>query len=537
MSVRNHRVLAPLLALLAACGVADESFEMSSDELAVDRVPLPTLHTTLRAGDPYSPILDEPPLTVGGAEPCLESPEVVTTAGTTTVEASIVTTQRELLERLDLGVSGVPVNLGRLVGGSGTARLAVETKLSEGSVSLMFQAKGTFESALVGVGAEPRRFDPARIPRCGWGYVRKAYHRLAAVVIVQIQSHRGADQVRIGCGAAETGCTPASLSAGPVAAKVALERTLRSGSYDVSVRSVADVIPGLAPMPLGNMVALSSTPETADVVIEKLGRALDWLGGAQATIAQRVDALSSATESAARAPTAKVDFVYWPGLSSELRDRLARSYDDVVGTRTDYARTLARAAAWEVFSDARAEGRGHLYNVPTAPLPTVEALDARARELLDPDGLLTARRRELESSLDRCDDAVRNESGDAAAAALVTRVQRACERAPVPSWDASYDAVYGLRRLAPRSSVVRSYDEWRDDMCPAGQRIPHREEAALLGPFSHATARDQNRGVWVRRENLLANPLYVKAGKVERVGLFQAPEHVTLCFAGDSLFE
>lgn len=529
-------LVALLLSCIGCASIAGEPSESSADELAVERVPLPTLHTDLRAGAPYSPIVDDTPLAITGATPCLTSPRIVTSPGTTMVDASIVTTRRELMNRLDLGIEGVPINVARLAGATGTARLAIDTKLSEGTVNLMFQAKGTFETTLAELGAEPPAFDPARIDRCGWGYVKKAYHRLSAVVLVTIESHDHTNQVRVGCGANETGCTPTSIAAGPVAARAALERTLRSGSYDIAVRSVADVIPGLEPTPLGNMVALSSTPETADAVLAKLGSALDWLGRAQVAIGNRMTALAG--DPMLGAPATRVDFAYWPGLSSELRERLARAYDDVVTLRGGYDRVLGRAAAWETFETARAEGYGHFYNVPSAPVGTVDDLAARGRDLLAPEGLLATRRRELEASLDRCEDAVRNDGRLTSTAELVARVQRECAPPQAASWESDYDRTYGLGRLAPRSSTVRTYDEWRDDMCPPGQRLARIEEANLLGPFSHATADEQNRGVWLRRENLLSSPVFVKRAKVDRVGLFQAPEHVALCFADRaSLFE
>ncbi len=534
---RRSLLLLALLSMLGCASTAEEDSASSVDELSVERVALPTLHATLRAGDPYSPILDEPPLSITGAEPCLVSPRVVTTAGTTSVEASIVNTRRDLLKRLDLGIEGVPINIGRLANATGTARLALDTKMSEGTLTLMFQAKGNFESAVAELGAAPRPFDPAHIERCGWGYVKKAYHRLSAVVAVTIESRDRTSQIRIGCGANEANCTPTSVSAGPVAAKAALERTLRSGSYDIAVQSVADVIPGLEPTPLGGMVMLSSTPETADAVLEKLGKALDWLGRAQVSIASHVTALARDPASLGRAPTAKVDFAYWPGLPSTLKERLATAYDDVVTLRNDYESVLARAATWEVFEEARAQGSGHLYNVPSAPLGTVEELGARGRELLGPGGLLVTRRRELESSLDRCEGAVRNEDGATAAADVVSQIERGCAPPAAADWEAGYDQTYGLRRLAPRSMKVRSYDEWGDDMCPDGQRLPRIEEASLLGPFSHATAADGDHGIWLRREHALRSPIYVKRAKTERVGLFQAPSHVTLCFGSGSLFE
>ena len=372
-------LLSSLGASLGCASTAEEDSASSLDELSVERVALPTLHATLRAGDPYSPILDEAPLSITGSEPCLVSPRIVTTAGSTSVEASIVNTRRDLLKRLDLGIEGVPINLGRLAGATGTARLALDTKMSEGTLTLMFQAKGSFESSVAELGAAPRPFDPAQIERCGWGYVKKAYHRLSAVVTVTIESRDRTSQVRIGCGAGEANCTPTSVAAGPVAAKAALERTLRSGSYDIAVQSVADVIPGLEPTPLGAMVSLSSTPETADAVLEKLGRALDWLGRAQVSIGNHVTALAGDPASLGRVPTAKVDFVYWPGISSTLKDRLASSYDDVIALRNDYEKVLSRASTWEVFEEARSQGSGHLNNGPSAPLGTVEELGARAR--------------------------------------------------------------------------------------------------------------------------------------------------------------
>jgi len=536
MDHRHLFLLSTLTLVTAACASpsAEERVGGNSDELAADRGPIPTTHTTLTAGDPYSPVLDERPLEIAGTTSCLDAPRVVITPGTTGVEATILATRRELLQRLDLGVEGVPINVRQLAGATGTARLAVETKMTEGAMTLMFQAKGSFESTLTGLGAEPPPFNSARIAKCGWGYVKKAYHRLSAVVMVTIESSDGMSRVRLGCGEGEENCST-GISAGPIQAKLSLERMLQEGSFNISLRSVADAIPGLAPAPFGSMVALSSTPETAADVMKKLSSALDWLGGAQATIAEQLNVIQ-ANPTKRRAPTTKVEFVYYPGLSADSKDALARSFDELIALRNDYDVTLSRAATWEAFGDARSEGHGHTFNVPGSPAQTVEELDARAAELLGDTGLVATRRQELESSLSRCEDAGRGGIGTNEAA--VDRVRRGCQRLAGAAWDAGYQARYGLRRLAPVSMKVRSYDEWSDNMCPQGQRIPAMAEAALLGPWSQETARELDRGIFLRRGSFLEKAVWLKAGKTEHAGLFQSPEQVSMCFsAKGSLFE
>src|SRR5262249_39584883 len=153
------------------------------------------------------PFLDDRPLAIAGTAPCLTSPRVEVSPGATSVEASIVTSQRDLMNRLDLGVEGVPVNVLKLSGATGAARLAIHRHVTEAAMPWMCQAKGTFESSLVGLGADVPRFDPARVSQCGWGYVKKAYHRLAAVVMVTLESTDAGNRVLVGCGADEANCT------------------------------------------------------------------------------------------------------------------------------------------------------------------------------------------------------------------------------------------------------------------------------------------------------------------------------------------
>lgn len=514
-------------ALIACAAPVEEAAVGRDSALAVDATPLPTTGATLMAGDPYSPVLDERPLAIAGTKPCLLDPKIETTPGRTSVEASIVSSRRDLMNRLDLGVEGLPINVLKLTGATGSARLAFETDLREGALTLLFQARGTFESSLVGLGAELPAFDPARVGACGWGYVKKAYHRISAIVMVTIKSTESTNRVLLGCGKGEAGCTGTTVSAGPVSAKASIERTLQQGNFDISIRTLSDAVPELPSTPFGEMVALSSTPETAGDVMEKLGRALDWLGTAETAIAKRILAIEDGAP--ARAPTAKVDFEYYPGISATDRERLGGAYDDVIALRNDYETTLARASGWEAFRAARDEGHGYLFNVPTAPQSTEEDLEARASEAIGAQGFLTTRRHDLESALERCEDASKGGS--------VRDVVSSCAKLPPASWDGGYATKYGVARLAPMSTAIRPYDEWFDNMCPSGQRMPNPSEAALLAPFSHATGKE-GKGIWLRRGAIWEKALYVQNGKVESVGLFQSPSFVTLCFAeGASLFE
>jgi hypothetical protein len=319
---------------LMACGVAgDQEEETTHDELAADRNALPTSHATIKAGDPYSPVLDERPLAIDTDEPCVKSPRIEITPGRTEIDAKVVSSRRDLMNRLDLGVEGIPINVAKLAGATGTARLAVETKLSEAAMTILFQARGTFESTMVGAGAELPKFDPARVDKCGWGYVKKAHHRLAAVVMVTIESTDHSRRVLLGCGQGEDDCTGTSISAGPVAAKASIENTLKAGSFNISVRSLADAIPDLPSAPLGDMVALSSTPETASETMDKLGKALDWLGRVETAIQEQMLAIQ-ANPGTQQAPTSKIEFAYYPGLTDGERAKLASTYDDVIALRT-----------------------------------------------------------------------------------------------------------------------------------------------------------------------------------------------------------
>lgn len=517
--------IAMALAIGCSSPTSTEGVRESNDALALDRVALPTLRTTLEAGDAYSPFRDERPMTVGGHS-CLVDPALETTPGATEISASVIASRRDLLNRLDLGVEGVPVNLAKLAGATGTARLAIDTDLRERSLNLMFQAKGTYETSLVGVGATPADFDATKVGSCGWGYVNRAYHRLSAIVLVTIEASDGTSRVRLGCGDGEDHCTPTSVSAGPIQVQAALERMLKSGHYTVRVRSVADVIPNLTPTPLGDMVTMTASPETAADVIGKLGNALDWLGTVQTDIAKTIDDIRRAPADHAPAPTIKVDFTYWPGLPASLRERAGDTYDRVAELRQDYDLVLERRDRWAAFDDDLAAGFGHMYQTPAAPVETEDALVARGEEAR---GVLDTRRRDLERRLGECDDAAANELAVDDANALVGALERACRPLPALGWEPKWD----VRRFAPISVAVKPYDEWADRMCPDGQRIPKPEEARLLAPWSYEA------NLWVTREWIGANPRYLSNGEVERVGLFQAPSYVTACFdaSASSLFE
>jgi hypothetical protein len=535
------------LALLAlpsvlACGAApdDEGAASSTDDLSVDRVTLPTAHTTLLAGDPYSPVLDERPLVVAGNAPCLVDPKVVVTPGTASVEASFLSSSKELRDKLDLSVAGIPINV-RGINATGTARLAVETKFKAGSVNLMFQAKGTFDSELRSLGAEPEALHVDRIAKCGWGYVRKAHHRLSAVVMVNIEAADDTKAATVGCPAGETGCVGTGISTGAVEAKVALETMLRRGSFNISIKSVADVIPGLAPAPLGDIAALSSTPDTSNQVLEKLGRALDWLGTAQTTISERITELQ-ANPLGTAAPTISVDFAYYPGLSTEYRERLGRAFDEVLALEAAQDQAAARTSAWQVFDEARAAGRGHFFNVPTAPVKTVDELVARREELLGSSGKLTLRNRELESAVRSCTDVIGNREAERPVTdtgMLVARIERLCKASAAQAWETDYEATYGIKRLVPMSVERRQYDEWRDAMCPPGQRIPTLGEAAMFSPWSYVTASQADAGIWLRRESFVHKSIWLKSGKTERMFPFTGiPNGFSVCFRENgSLFE
>ncbi|MFO0737697.1 MAG: hypothetical protein U0270_17525 [Labilithrix sp.] len=519
-------LVAGLLGLVVGCvSSTHEGVGESNDALALDRVALPTLRTTLKAGDPYSPFSDERPIAIGG-QTCLDAPRVELTPGTTEISASLVASRRDLMNRLDLGVEGVPINIAKLAGATGTARLAVDTELNERSLNLMFQAKGTYESALVGVGASPPDFDAAHVGECGWGYVNRAYHRLSAIVLVTVEAADGTSRVRLGCGEGEDRCTPTSVAAGPIKVQAALETMLKSGRYSVRVRSVADVIPGLPTTPLGDMVTMSASPDTAAEVISKLGNALNWLGSAQTAISKTLDDIRTSPADHAPAPTIKVDFTYWPGLSASLRERAADTYDRISALRTDYDLVVQRTDTWNTFDDDLANGFGHMYQTPAAPVATKDALATRGREARV---VLDTRRHDLERRLDDCDLAAHNERDVNDAVALVGALETACRPLPALTWEPRWD----VRRFAPIAVATKPYDEWHDHMCPEGLRIPKPEEASLLAPWSFEAS------LWVTREWFGANPLYLSKGKVERVGLFQAPSYVTACFdaSAPSLFD
>jgi len=503
---------------LAGCSSDAESVEGDGARLSVERVTLATSNTSLRAGDPYMPLLDRRPLAVTGDE-CLKGAHVVVHPGTTSVDATVVSSRKDLLAKLDVSATG---SRGEL---TGSARVAGETKLATGTVTLLFQAKGVFETELAGLDEEPPPFDVGRVARCGWGYVRNAHHRLAAVVVVTIRATDESSSAVLGCPPDQT-CAPTSIKAGSVEARVSLEAMLRKGSFELSLQSVADTIPDLPPAPFSGMAALSSTPETAAAVLDKLSTALEWLGTAQTAIAARIEAYASGTSIPA-SPTTKVDFSFYPGLSRAARTSVGETFDGIVALRAEYADVAERLDRWERFQLAEAAGSGHLFNVLGSPVSTTAELVRRATEVVGPGGLLPARRDAIDERLLDCADAVANESGHGERAtsdtALFARVSRACAPLPATSWERDYARKYDVRALIPQSVT----SAWPADMeCPEGQRPPTRDEVKLLTPWSHVTA-ERGAGIWID-SGLLAS-YWLKAGVVET--LYRKQEGVRVCFA------
>jgi len=495
------------------------------EALNVERTTLPTGLSTLVAGDPYTPILDERPLAVGDAS-CLDAPVVAVTPGSTTVDAAIITSRRELLDKLDLSITGLGFSLGRF-GGTATAGLVRETKLAGGSVTLMFQAKGTFESELRGLGALPAAFDPTNVPRCGWGYVTKAHHKLSAIVMVTIEALDEASSLVIGCPTPGGTCTPTGLDVGSAQIRFGLESVLRRGSFNISIRTVADVIPALQPTPLGSMAALTSTPESAGSVLEKLGRSLDWLGAAQSAISTRIGELQQMTpaERSVGLPTTKVEFAYYPGITREAKESLAASFDRVVELRTNHAKAVERSEVWARFDEARVAGQGHMFNVPGSPAKTVEELAERRARLTDPNGLLVQRREAVERQMELCADTVGNRDGAPIpdTGVLVARVSRQCQPLAEPTWESSYERDYGIKRLAPMAVKGTTFDA-----CPSGQRHATHEEAPFLSPWSHVTMRDNQSGVWLDRATF--QTVWIRAGVVEWNAPLSGPRGLMVCF-------
>jgi hypothetical protein len=522
-----------ILSQIVACTTLTEDPEGTShDELAADRNPLPTTQGTIKAGDPYTPVIDERPLAIDGEASCVKSPRVEFTTGRTELDAKVVASRRDLLNRLDLGVEGIPINVAKLTGATGTARLAVETRLDETSLNIIFQARGSFESSIAGVGEVPK-FDPKRIDRCGWGYVKKAHHRLAAIVMVTIESTDQMRRVLVGCGQGEENCTGTSISAGAVQAKASIENTLKAGKYNVSIRTLSDAIPGLPDKPLGDIVELtdaSGDDKKIGETMSKLSNALNWLGQAETAIQKHIDTIKS-DPTKGSAPTTKVEFAYYEGVSDEQKTGLHTTYDNVIKLRDDYETTLTRAAKWEAFKTAKEEGYGPMFNVPGSPLATLEEVDARADEAIGEEGILKKRRDELDAAFMRCESAVKKDD--------IADITKKCTKLPAASWEKEYDAKYGVKRLAPLSVQVDTYKGWPFNNCPDGQRLPKIEEQKLLSPYSFVTSTKEDKGIWLERENAFSLAPWIKSGKFERTPLvvWTSPKHVTMCFPNGGLFE
>jgi hypothetical protein len=515
---------------LVACAAPAEEAGTSHDELAADQNPLPTTHGLIKAGDPYIPVLDDRPLSIDGATPCIKAPRIEMTMGRTELDAQIIASRRELMNRLDLGVDGVPINVAKLAGATGTARLAVETQLDESSLNIIFQAKGAFESAVVGVGETPR-FDPAKVGTCGWGYVKKAHHRLAALVMVTIESTDHMRRVQIGCAQGQENCKQTGVSTPVWSATASIENTLRAGKYNVKIRAISDAIPGLPDKPLGGIIAIGGASEDAAKVSQtmaQLSTALDWLGKAETAIKDHINTVT-ADPTKGKAPTAKVEFAYYEGVTADQKISLHDTYDNVIKLREDAQTTLARAATWDAFKEANAQGFGHMFNVPDSPVGSVRELEARADEAIGDDGFLHRRRTELENKFMRCEETAKT--------ADVRRIATDCTRLGAAPWQKDYDAKYGVRRLVPvevRSDWYKNV--WPLKNCPDGTRLPRVEEQRLVSPASHVTAARDDQGIFLQENGNFAG--WIKSGKHENPWLVVLPAttHVMMCFPNAGLF-
>ncbi|HVH45312.1 MAG TPA: hypothetical protein VM925_23325 [Labilithrix sp.] len=494
----------------AACTPADEGVAASEDELKLEGREIPTSLTHLRAGQPYVPGIDETLLEIGS--PCIAGAEVGIVAGPVVSTATVVQNRQTLFRELGLDIP--TFNVG---GFTGAANVTSKTTFDRQSAVILFQSTGTYKSILSKVADTLPNFQPSEVSRCGYGYVNEASHRVTAALVVTVRSNDSGSEVKAGAGIGKSGLGEM---------KVNLTNIINKGNLEISVRFATDVIPNLPNAPIGDSVlVIGNNDGDKQAALDKINRSLDWVGAAHASIQTYIDELRKGSVGVSAAPTEKLRFNFYPSTPPSIRKALEKGSMNALSTRTRLSEAYALVDAWERFGSEVADGGGFRWNLPAAPLGTIDELSAKKRELLEDDGgKLTKHRDALDDARERCVYALRNDAK--VDTNLASTIARECTPPPALPFD---KASVELREI-----VAVSVTEVKNnrDKCPGGYRRPFEAEAKLFGPWSRSL-RASDRGIWMEKSGCTFSEGWIYDGAPGCTPFNSVKNGLTICVSSD----
>jgi hypothetical protein len=505
-----------LAAGLFGLACQSEAVEASDEsELQLEQAPIPTAMKELRAGQAYIPGLDEAPV-ASQTNPCLSNPRITNTGGNVASAATIVQSRETLSRELGVELNGTIPVLGGL---TGAASLAGKTSFDQSSAAVLFQAGGTYES-VVQTDVPPKSFDAAKVAECGYGYVDRASHRVTAALVVSMRSVGGGSEIR---GSASLG------KAGVAELKSTVAQIIQRGKVQIELRFASDVVPEMPAAPFAEAALVVGEDEASKAeAIKKIDASLKWLADGQNAIEKYLLALQQPgveqDQAPPPAPTEKVRFRFYPQTPAPMRQAIERSSKDALATRIGMGDTATIIQSWEAFATAAADGHAHEWNILGAPLPSVDALNAKSADLLEKDGgKLRNHESALSEALESCALTLRNDANLATAEELAKAIGDAC-RTP-----AALPIDKKTHLIRPISVVsMAEKNNGRDRLCPEGLRLPTIAESKIFEPWSRV-AKAKEQGVWLQDQSCLTGTGWLVDGKAECTGMFGSFMGVSVC--------
>jgi hypothetical protein len=507
------------LAALAGCSAqSDDGAAGDEAEINVDQAPVTTGLTELRAGQPYVPGIDESPLAIGDSG-CVSNPKVSLTGGDVTATANVVTSRNAMGRELGLDLSGIPIPVGGVPGLTAGAGLAISTTFDSQSAVVLFQSTGKYESVVTGADAMTK-FDPTKTGQCGYGFISRAAHRVGAALSVTVKSTNKSKNVK------------ANVSGGTGSAQVkaSIGQLIEQGQLEISLRFAADPIPGLPAAPFGDAVlSVGNTPEDKAAANQKLNTALTWLGNAQAAISTYLLDLRANPDKAPPAPTQQVVFKFYPGTPSSVRTAISDAAKAAQNGRKALAQAIAIETTWRAFEKDAADGMGHRWNIPGAPVRSANDLVGKQREMLG--GKLKNYEDAIGASLDRCSDAIRNDLGQSESE-LMSALKRDCKEPAAAPYDARQ---FDVRPIAA-VSVDETGDKDHERACPPNQRRPSKRDMAIFIPWSqhYASQTGGKNGIYFEEESCAFGASWLVNGREDCSPTFGGAG-LRICLAGEPL--
>jgi hypothetical protein len=516
-----HRVVSSpsvLLMLATVCAAAcstpsnEDVASGSESELRLEQAPISTSLAELRAGQPYVPGIDEAPIAVGA--PCVVNPKLAISGGQVSSSAAVVQTRESLSRELGFDVNGTIPVAGGLTGAAG---LSANTNFDSRSAVVLFQSTGTYESSLSGADQLPA-FDTRSVSRCGYGYITRAMHRVTSALVVSVRSTDNGSTVRGNAGLGKSGIAEAKLN---------LSSIISRGRVEISLRFATDVIPKLPRAPFADAVlVVGDNAEDKAKAIQKLDKALDWLAGAQSAIETYLLDLRARPDAASPAPTQNIRFRFYPSTPQAVRTAIEQATVNAIATRTALGEASALADDWQQFANAVRDNRAYEWNIPNAPVSTVDELQTKRRVLLeDKGGQLKSHQTLLEDSLDACVEALRNDAG-LPDAELRTTLAGACKAAPALPVDRRVNDVAPIAAISVQETVSTSR------RCPEGQRLPTEAEVKIFAAWSR-NRRAIDQGLWIEDGHCTFSEAWLWDGKPDCTPFASTKKGLSICLSRD----